>query len=73
MMWLWLLIGLVVGAIAGWMLCALVTMGHEEEQRTLICRLRRALSCFIEFTEAEHDDQRLAQVRIFARMLLEED
>ena len=70
---LWLALGLFAGTIAGWMLCACVTAGHERDQQVLICRLRMALRTFIEITEHEHDDVRIAGVIKFSRTLLKED
>jgi len=65
--------GLIVGTMAGWMLCALITVGHEAEQHTLICRLRMALRYLVDFTEPYHDDQRLSSAIGFARDLLEKE
>ena len=72
MMWLWLLIGLIVGAMAGWMLCALCTVAVHREQCDQIGRLRFTVNAFLERTEKYHDDQLLAKLRTFARDLLEE-
>ena len=71
MMWLWLLIGLIVGTMAGWMLCALCTMAVHTDQCTQIGRLRYTVAQFLERTEKYHDDQLLARLRAFARDVLE--
>jgi len=62
---------LIVGTFAGWMLCALITMGVDREQRTRIWRLMQAVAGFVKATEQYHDDQALANLRTYARDLLE--
>lgn len=73
--WAWAMLfsGLIVGALAGWMLCILVTVNCGYNQQEQIARLRRALDCFYEFTEPYHDDQKVASVRYFAQRLLEKE
>lgn len=69
---LWLFIGLIVGSLGGWMLCALCTMSVHVDQCNKIGRMRYALRVFLDCTGAYHDDPGLARVRNFARGLLEE-
>lgn len=72
MIWFWpFLIGGCVGAAFGWLLCAWVTMGHEEDQHTLIYQLRCALFQFSELVEPYcKDDPRLAALVRYAAVLL---
>jgi hypothetical protein len=70
---LWLIIGLIVGALGGWMLCALCTMAVHIDQIDRLGRQRYAIREFLARTEPYHDDPRLAQVRSFAQELLEKE
>lgn len=77
MMWAMLAIGIVlglgVGAVAGWILCSCITVGHNAEQRMLIYRLRSAVQVLLLAGGKYVDDPHLSQACAFAQMVIEED
>ena len=68
---LWLTIGLIMGSIGGWMLCALLTMAIHTDQLARLERQQYTIHQFLTHTEKYHDDPLLARLRAFARDLLE--
>jgi len=74
MIWFWpFLIGASAGMALGWIACACLSMGHEDEQGVLIWRLQQALYQFSELAEPYCDNNpRLAALVRYAAVLLKD-
>ena len=72
MIWIWpFLIGASAGMALGWITCACLSMGHEDDQQELIWRLRQAVFQFSELVEPYcHNNPRLAALVRYAAVLL---